>query len=99
MDGYTLARQLRLIPGMQTAVMAAVTGYRQPKGKQAVFAAGFDVHLARPVDSGPLQVWLAQVAEPAWRQARSRSLRAHEAVCCLWSRVPAPLKLQRAACG
>ena len=70
MDGDTLARQLRLIPGMQTAVMAAVTGSRQPKGKQAALAAGFNSHLAKPVGSGPLTVGLAQVAEPAWAQAQ-----------------------------
>ena len=39
MDGYTLARQLRLIPGMQTAILAAVTGYSQPREKQAALAA------------------------------------------------------------
>jgi CheY-like chemotaxis protein len=70
MDGYTLARQLRLIPGMQTAVMAAVTGYSQPRDKQAAFAAGFNFHFAKPIDSGQLQVWLAQVAEQAWSQAQ-----------------------------
>ena len=70
MDGDTLARQLRLIPGMQTAVMAAVTGYSQPRDKQAAFAAGFNFHFAKPIDSGQLQVWLAQVAEQAWAQAQ-----------------------------
>ncbi|MBG6075560.1 PAS domain-containing protein [Polaromonas sp. CG_9.11] len=68
MDGYTLARQLRLIPGMQTAVLAAVTGYSQPRDKQAAFAAGFNFHFAKPIDSGQLQVWLAQVTEQARRQ-------------------------------
>ena len=65
MDGYTLARQLRLIPGMQTAVMAAVTGYSQPQDKQAAFAAGFNFHFAKPIDSRQLETWLAQVAEQA----------------------------------
>ena len=65
MDGYTLARQLRLIPGMQTAVMAAVTGYSQPRDKQAAFAAGFNFHFAKPIDSRQLEIWLAQVAEQA----------------------------------
>ena len=70
MDGYTLARQLRLITGMQTAVMAAVTGYSQPRDKQAAFAAGFNFHFAKPVDSRKLETWLAQVAEQARRQAQ-----------------------------
>ncbi|NDP61411.1 PAS domain-containing protein [Polaromonas sp.] len=70
MDGYTLARQLRLIPGMQTAVLAAVTGYSQPKDKQAAFAAGFNFHFAKPIDSSQLEAWLAQVTEQASRQSQ-----------------------------
>ncbi len=66
MDGYALARQLRLIPNMQTAILAAVTGYSQPRDKQAAFAAGFDFHFAKPIDSQKLQTWLAGiVAQPA----------------------------------
>ena len=66
MDGYTLARQLRLIPGLQTATLAAVTGYSQPRDKQAAFAAGFDFHFAKPIDSQQLEAWLAGIAaQPA----------------------------------
>jgi len=66
MDGYTLARQLRLIPGMQIAILAAVTGYSQPRDKQAAFAAGFDFHFAKPIDSQQLETWLAGIAaQPA----------------------------------
>ena len=59
MDGFTLARQLRLLPGMKDAVMAAVTGYSQRKDKLAAFAAGFDFHFAKPVDARQLESWLA----------------------------------------
>ncbi|MBC7444234.1 MAG: PAS domain-containing protein [Polaromonas sp.] len=62
MDGYTLARQLRLIPGMQTATLATVTGYSQPRDRQAAFAAGFDFHFAKPIDCQQLEAWLAGVA-------------------------------------
>lgn len=65
MDGYTLARQLRLLPGMAHAVMAAMTGYSQPKDKQAAFAAGFNYHFAKPIDSQQLKSWLLKVAGPA----------------------------------
>ena len=61
MDGYTLARKLRQLPGMQDAVMAAVTGYSQPKDKQAALAAGFNFHFAKPVDARQLESWLAGV--------------------------------------
>ena len=66
MDGYTLARQLRLIPGMQTTVLAAVTGYSQPRDKRAAFDAGFDFHFAKPIDSQQLEAWLRDIAaQPA----------------------------------
>ena len=64
MDGYTLARQLRLIPGLQNTVMAAVTGYSQPRDKKAAFAAGFNFHFAKPIDSKQLELWLKQLADP-----------------------------------
>ena len=60
--GYTLARQLRLIPGVQTTILAAVTGYSQSRDKQAAFAAGFDFHFAKPIDSQQLETWLAGIA-------------------------------------
>ena len=58
--GYTLARQLRLIPGVQTTILAAVTGYSQSRDKQAAFAAGFD--FAKPIDSQQLKTWPAGIA-------------------------------------
>ena len=61
MDGYTLARQMRLIPGVEGAVLAAVTGYSQPKDKRAAFEAGFNFHFAKPVNTRQLESWLAEV--------------------------------------
>ncbi|CAN5346006.1 hypothetical protein BH10PSE16_BH10PSE16_13060 [soil metagenome] len=61
MDGYALARQLRLIPGMENTLLAAVTGYSQPRDKQAAFAAGFNVHFAKPINAQQLKSWLADV--------------------------------------
>lgn len=63
MDGYALARQLRLIPGMENAVLAAVTGYSQPRDKQAAFAAGFHFHFAKPISAQQLESWLADVTK------------------------------------
>ncbi|MFZ3140889.1 PAS domain-containing protein [Polaromonas sp.] len=62
MDGYTLARQLRQLPGMENVLMAAVTGYSQPRDKQAAFAAGFNFHFAKPINAQQLKSWLADVA-------------------------------------
>ena len=77
MDGYALARQLRQIPGMENAVLAAVTGYSQPRDKQAAFDAGFDFHFAKPISAQQLESWLADVA-PLAKGAASLSLQGLE---------------------
>ena len=51
-DGYEVARRIRAdVPG---ARLVAVTGYGQPDDLERARAAGFDVHLVKPVD--PLQL-------------------------------------------
>ncbi len=60
MDGKTLARQLRTIPELAHAVLIAVSGYGQEQDQQNSFAAGFDHHLVKPVDSAKLLALLAQ---------------------------------------
>lgn len=62
MDGYELARQLRRIPGMDSAILAAVTGYGQPQDRKAAFGAGFNFHFAKPVDTKTLEEWLTGMA-------------------------------------
>ncbi|MCD2518625.1 PAS domain-containing protein [Massilia sp. G4R7] len=50
MDGNELARRLRALPGMENALLVAVTGYGRPQDMEASLAAGFDHHLVKPVD-------------------------------------------------
>ncbi|SNS52973.1 PAS domain S-box-containing protein [Noviherbaspirillum humi] len=50
MDGYELARRLRALPGMEQALLVAVTGYGREQDRQAAFAAGFDRHFVKPVN-------------------------------------------------
>jgi CheY-like chemotaxis protein len=54
MDGYEVARRLRLLAGVTQARMIAVTGYGQEQDLQAAGAAGFDGHLTKPVDPDQL---------------------------------------------
>ncbi len=68
MDGYELARQLRLIPGMEGAILAAVTGYGQPQDRKAAFAAGFNFHFAKPVDTKKLGAWLTSMVSSVFSQ-------------------------------
>jgi len=50
MDGYTLLRALRGLPGLGGVRAAAVTGYGQASDRERSFAAGFDAHLTKPVE-------------------------------------------------
>jgi signal transduction histidine kinase/ActR/RegA family two-component response regulator len=50
-NGNELARRLRALPGMQHALLVAITGYGQPADRQQSQEAGFDHHFVKPVDS------------------------------------------------
>ncbi|HYX26379.1 MAG TPA: ATP-binding protein [Thermoanaerobaculia bacterium] len=50
MDGYTVAEQLRAVPGHEGVKLVAVTGYGQESDRQRAALAGFDHHLVKPVD-------------------------------------------------
>ena len=61
MDGYQLARRLRLLPGLAGLRLVALSGYGQQEDKARSMDAGFDVHLVKPAD---LDSILAAVAPP-----------------------------------
>lgn len=54
MDGYEVARRIRELPGLGDVRLIAVTGYGQETDKQAAVAAGFQLHLVKPVDPDQL---------------------------------------------
>ena len=54
MDGYELARRLREQLGA-TVHLVALTGYGQASDRDRAKAAGFDVHLVKPVDAAALR--------------------------------------------
>jgi two-component system, chemotaxis family, CheB/CheR fusion protein len=58
MDGYEVARRIRCEPWGQRPVMIAMTGWGQPKDKQAALEAGFDAHLTKPADPEAIQALL-----------------------------------------
>jgi CheY-like chemotaxis protein len=49
MDGYELAERLRRAPGLERLHLVALTGYGQEGDRLRSAAAGFDVHLVKPV--------------------------------------------------
>ena len=50
MDGYDVARAVRQDPATRDVRLIALTGYGQADDKKKALAAGFDIHLAKPVD-------------------------------------------------
>lgn len=68
MDGYELAKRIKLNPAMANATLIAVTGYGRAEDKKAAFEAGFDHHLVKPVDFDLLIKLINDVAETAAAQ-------------------------------
>ena len=50
MDGYQVVRQFRAAPDLATLMIVATTGYGRLEDKLKCLAAGFDQHLAKPLD-------------------------------------------------
>jgi len=48
-DGYEVARRLRLNGAERRMTLIALTGYGQPADERRAFEAGFDAHLTKPV--------------------------------------------------
>jgi len=55
MDGFAVARAFREDPNLRTAYLVALSGYATPDDVARAQAAGFDRHLAKPVDAEALQ--------------------------------------------
>ncbi|HET7928167.1 MAG TPA: PAS domain S-box protein [Actinomycetota bacterium] len=49
-DGYEVARQVRAIPGLERVRLFALTGYAQAEHRERAKEAGFDGHVAKPLD-------------------------------------------------
>jgi len=60
-DGYELARRLRLHEPTADALMIALTGYGQLEDRARARAAGFDYHLSKPADPQQILTLLALV--------------------------------------
>ncbi|HEV3118603.1 MAG TPA: ATP-binding protein, partial [Gemmataceae bacterium] len=67
MDGYEVARRLRQQPGMEHALLVAMTGWGQEEDRRRSREAGFDHHLVKPVEPETLHTLLAEPARVAAR--------------------------------
>lgn len=63
LDGYAVARLIRENPSTRTALLVAVTGYASAADKQQAHSAGFDLHVAKPLEAARLaQIFAARDA-------------------------------------
>jgi CheY-like chemotaxis protein len=58
MNGYEVLAALHAIPGGNAVTSAALTGFGTEEDKHRAIAAGFDVHLTKPLDFAALQAFL-----------------------------------------
>jgi CheY-like chemotaxis protein len=61
MNGYEVARRLRTQPGMDKALLVALTGYSQDEDRRRSQEAGFNAHLVKPADLDTLQALFADL--------------------------------------
>ncbi|QEL17793.1 PAS domain S-box protein [Limnoglobus roseus] len=64
MDGYEVARRLRQQPGLESVVLAALTGWGQQEDRRRTAEAGFTHHLVKPPDPKAVEGVLAQLTPP-----------------------------------
>jgi PAS domain S-box-containing protein len=65
LDGYEVARRIRLQPSLPEVRLIALTGFGQPSDKRKALAAGFAAHLTKPVDWKTLERTLRHVLAAA----------------------------------
>jgi len=61
-DGYEVARQIRAALGTSAPLMIALTGYGAPEQRAQALAAGFDLHIVKPVEPDRLASLLEEYA-------------------------------------
>jgi PAS domain S-box-containing protein len=60
LDGYAVARAVRQWPETRAIRLVAVTGYGQAEDRRRALAAGFDLHVTKPVDASMLDEMLGR---------------------------------------
>jgi CheY-like chemotaxis protein len=63
LDGYEVARRIRLMPGGDAISLVATTGWGQQKDRERSHTAGFDHHLVKPVDPDAIRRLIDQLVE------------------------------------
>jgi len=58
-DGYETATTIKKHPECSHTILVALTGYTQPEDKHRAYAAGFDLHVSKPMGVDTLQELLS----------------------------------------
>ena len=70
-DGYSLIRKVRALDAAAASIpAAALTAFAREEDRQAAFRAGFQMHLAKPIDAGSLVAAVATLGR--WNPASIR---------------------------
>ena len=64
-DGYEVARRLRLDSATSHLWLIAITGYGTQEDRRSALAAGFNEHLAKPVELESLKTLLSELPTAA----------------------------------
>ena len=72
MDGYEVARRLRLEPAIRDMTLVAMTGYGQEEDRQRTQEAGFQLHLVKPVDFNKVEELLSSLPDGRSHNKRGR---------------------------
>jgi PAS domain S-box-containing protein len=64
MDGYEVARRLRLSIGLENTVLTALTGWGQEEDRRRTAEAGFNHHLVKPLEAKMLENLLGSLRPP-----------------------------------
>jgi CheY-like chemotaxis protein len=59
MSGYEVARRLREMPEVSSAVLVAVSGWGQEEDRRQAKEAGFDHHFLKPTEASAIEQFLA----------------------------------------
>lgn len=62
-DGLQVAEGIRAAPGGDRMILVALTGYGQESDRRRTLAAGFDLHLVKPLDPARLRDLLAAASD------------------------------------
>jgi len=72
MDGYEIARRVRASDAGKSVLLVALTGYGQAEDRRKALAAGFDVHLTKPVSPERLAAVINQPASSSSERLERR---------------------------